>query len=328
MQRRRFLLGLGATIGGAAAPFAALQAQTFPSKPVKWVVPWPPGGGADFVGRAIAHELEKELKQPIIVENRPGGGGIVAAQYVAQAAPDGYTLYQADGGPLVFNVALYRKLPYDPLRDFAPVTQIGRYPLTMVAGNQVKAQTAKEWFDEARRNPGKFEYASIGVGSAFHLAMELLKQQTKTDVVQLPYKGDTPAVQDVIAGRVPVMVMSSAAAVPLVKGGKLKALGSLTPQRQPQLPDVPTMEEQGIPGAVVYAWQGIFVPAGTPVPIIQRLNEALIRALASPFLKERFFAQAVEIVTSTPAELGDYIRKESAFWHPFIRERGIRIEGE
>src|SRR5690606_2847488 len=131
-----------------------------------------------------------------------------------------------------------------PLRDFAPVTQIGRYPLTMVAGMQVKAQTAKEWFDEARRNPGKFEYASIGVGSAFHLAMELLKQQTKTDVVQLPYKGDTPAVQDVIAGRVPVMVMSSAAAVPLIKGGKLKALGSLTQLRQPQLPDVPTMEEQ------------------------------------------------------------------------------------
>ena len=327
MQRRTLLLALCAALG-AAAPFAAVHAQTFPSKPVKWVVPWPPGGGADFVGRSVAFELEKQLGQPVIVENRPGGGGIVAAQYVAQAAPDGYTLYQADGGPLVFNVALYRKLPYDPIRDFAPVSQIGRYPLTMVAATNVKANTAKEWFEEARRNPGKFEYASIGIGSAFHLAMELLKQQTKTDVVQLPYKGDSPAVQDVIAGRVPVMVMSTAGGLQLIKSGKLKALGSLTNERQPQLPDVPTMEEQGIPGAVVYAWQGIVVPAGTPAPIIQRLNQGLVRALASPALREKLAAQAVEVVTSTPAEMGEYIRKESAFWHPFIRERGIKIEGQ
>jgi tripartite-type tricarboxylate transporter receptor subunit TctC len=327
MQRRTLLLALCAALG-AAAPSAALHAQAFPSKPVKWVVPWPAGGGADFVGRSVAFELEKHLGQPVIVENRPGGGGIVAAMYVAQSAPDGYTLYQADGGPLVFNVALYAKLPYDPIRDFAPVSQIGRYPLTMVAAPNVKANTAKEWFEEARRNPGKFEYASIGIGSAFHLAMELLKQQTKTDVVQLPYKGDAPAVQDVIAGRVPVMVLSTAGGLQLIRSGKLKALGSLTHERQAQLPNVPTMDEQGIPGAVVYAWQGIVVPAGTPAPIIQHLNQGLVRALAAPALREKLSAQAVEVVTSTPAELGEYIQKESAFWHPFIRERGIKVEGQ
>lgn len=325
MKRREVVLGAASLAAMGALPVTLAQEVSYPSKAITWVVPWPTGGGADFVARTLADQLGQNMGQPVVVDNRPGGGGIIGAQAVARAAPDGYTLFQGDNGPLVFNAALYDKLPYDPIKDFAPVTLIARYPLVLVAGTRVKANSAREFFDEARRRPGQLNYASAGSGSAFHLAMELLKQQTKTFVVHVPYRGAGPAIQDVAGGQVEATVISTAAALPLIKAGRLKALGALTAQRQPQLPDVPTMAEQGIRGAEVYAWQGVLVPANTPEAVIRKLHTELTRALVSAETKQKFAGQGVEPLTSTPEEMAAYIRSESTLWHALIRDRGIKI---
>ncbi|MES2536244.1 MAG: tripartite tricarboxylate transporter substrate binding protein [Pseudomonadota bacterium] len=326
MKRREILLASAAAIGLISMRHTVAQDDKFPVKPLKWIVSWPPGGGADFVARVIANQMSIGLGQPIVIENRPGGAGIIGAEYAARSAPDGYTLYSGDNGPLVFNTALFRTLPYDPVRDFASVSMIGRYPLVLVANSNVKAGNAKEWFDEARRQPGKMSYASIGAGSAFHLAMELLKKRTGTDVVHVAYRGAGPAMQDVIGGQVPVTVISCAAAIPLIKAGKLKALAVLTAERQAQLPDVPTMAELGIKGAEVYAWQGLVVPAKTPASRINRLHDELLRALASSEVQQKFLTHGVEAKGSTPQELTDYVRSESALWQPLIKEWGITLE--
>lgn len=325
MKRRDLVIGsAGLAALGLACPAAAQD--SYPNRPVTWVIPWPTGGGADFVGRVLAEQMAKALGQPVVVENRPGGSGIIGAQAVTRAAPDGYTLFQGDNGPLVFNSALYEKLPYDPVRDFEPLSLIARYPLVLVAGPGVKANNAREFFNEAKRRPGVLNYASVGVGSAFHLAMELLKQQTGTFIVHVPYRGAGPVIQDVMGGMVEGTVLSTAAAIPLIKAGRLKALGVLTDSRQPQLPNVPTMGEQGISGATVYAWQGMVVPTGTPTAIRKRLHDELVKVLASPETTRRFAEHGVEPLTSTPGEMAAYMRKEAALWHPLIKQRGIKIE--
>lgn len=325
MKRRQFVLLAAGAAGISAAP--AVRAQAFPARPITWVVPWPAGGGADFVGRTLADQLGRAVGQPVVVDNRPGGSGIIGAQAVARANPDGYTIFQGDNGPLIFNPALYAKLPYDPVRDFAPITMVVRYPLMLVAAAKVNARDARELFAYARQQPGKLNYASIGTGSAFHLAMELLKQQTQTFIVQVAYRGAAPAIQDLLAGQVELAIVDVAAGLPYVRTGKLKALGVLSARRQSQLPEVPTMLEMGIKGAEdVYAWQAMLAPASTPSPVIARLNQELVRVIGSQETRDKFLEKGVEPISSTPAEVTAYMRKEAARWHPLIKERGIKLD--
>lgn len=325
MKRRELVLGTAALGMGALLPLANAQ-PAFPAKAITWVIPWPPGGGADFVGRVLAEQMARAVGQPVVVDNRPGGSGIIGAQAVARAPNDGYTLFQGDNGPLVFNSALYSKLSYDPARDFQPISLIARYPLVLAAGPTVKASNAREFFAEAKRRPGAFNYASVGTGSAFHLAMELLKQLTGTAIVHIPYRGAGPVMQDVMGGQIEATVISTAAAIPLIKAGRLKALGVLTATRQAQLPDVPTMEELGIRGAEVYAWQGMLAPAGTPAPVVNRLHDELVRVLASTETKLKFAEHGVEPLSSTPQEMAAYMKTQTALWHPLIKQRGIKLE--
>lgn len=324
MNRRELMFGAAGAASLAAAP--VLHAQpTYPSRPITWVVPWPAGGGADFVARTLADQLGRGLGQPVVVDNRPGASGIIGAQAVARASPDGYTVFQGDNGPLVFNPALFAKLPYDPVRDFAPITMIVRYPLVLVAANSVPASNAKELFALAKAQPGKLNYASIGIGNAFHLAMELLKERTQTYIVQVPYRGAGPAIQGLLAGEVELSVVDTAAALPYIRTGKLKALGLLTAGRQAQLPEVPTMTEMGISGVEVYAWQAMMAPAATPAPAVKRLHDELVKVLGSAETKSKFADKGIEPVSSTPEQVAAYMREEAALWQPLIKARGIKL---
>jgi len=284
-SRRRFNLFLAAAGGLAVAPRVRSQAGApagYPTRPLRWIVPYPAGGGSDFLARTLGAQLEKQLGRPLIIENRPGAATMLGAEAVARAMPDGYTVGSADNGTLVFNAALYRKLPYDPAQDFANVGLMARFPLILVANPATGWRSAADFLAAARAQPGKLSYASVGAGSPHHLAMELIKQRTQTYILHIPYRGAAPAVQDVLSNQVPVMVLDTAVGLPHIRAGKLVALGVLSRQRLAALPDVPTLEQQGIKDTEVYAWQGMIVPAGTPRELIARLNAELVKALAVP----------------------------------------------
>jgi tripartite-type tricarboxylate transporter receptor subunit TctC len=310
----------------AALACAEAVAQAYPAKPIRWLVPYPAGGGSDFIARAIGAQLTANVGQPVVIDNRPGAGTMIAAEATAKSAPDGYTLLSADNGTLVFNSALYSKMPYDPVNDLAPVSLIARVPLLLVANPSFQGNDARSFIEQAKATPGRVNYGSPGAGSPHHLAMELLARATGISVAHVAYKGAAPAVQDLIGGQIPVMILDTAVALPQIKAGRIKALGALTPARLPQLPDVATMEEQGVKGVVAYAWIGVVVPAATPKDLVAALNMEINKASQAPAVSARLRDFGIEPLSGTPERMRDYIASESRLWHALIKERNIRLD--
>ena len=319
--RRAVLAG---TFGLAAAAPGAATAQSYPTRPIRMIVPFVPGGGADITARFVAEPLAVALGQPVVVDNRGGAGGTIGTAAVAQASADGYTLLYGTPGPLITNRHLMASLPYDPDRDFAPVSLLTRGAYVMAVHRDVPARSVAEVIALAKARPGELSFASSGIGAGSHLAGELLCMEAGIRMSHVPYRGTGPALQDVAAGRVTMSIDSLGPMVPLLQAGNLRAIAVSSAERMPELPDVPTIAET-IPGFEVGVINYICVRTGTPAPIIQRLNEALVRVLADPDLKERMRAAGSSPpLSSTPEELGAMLRSESAKWGEVIRRAGIR----
>ena len=324
LRSRRSTLALAA-LALLSAPLPAL-AQSWPSaKPIRWVVAYPAGGGSDFLARQLAPQLSKQLGQTIVIDNRPGAAGIIGTDNAAKSPADGYTILTGDNGAMVFHEAMYKKIPYAP-GDLAPIGFMARFPLIVAVNPNAGFTSGKQWLDELKKNPGKFSYASPGIGSPHHLAMELLKDRTKTFVVHVPYRGTALAIQDVISGQVPMMVLDTAAGLPQIRSGKVKALAVMSGKRIPSLPDVPTLDELGVKDFEVTAWQGLFVPKGTPADIVAKLTVEMNKAITTPEVKARLEDFGLEVVPTDGPALGSFIRKETTFWHALIKERKLSAE--
>jgi tripartite-type tricarboxylate transporter receptor subunit TctC len=320
---RRATLCLAAA-AALAAPLAAL-ADTWPSKPLRWVVAYPAGGGSDFLARQLAPALGRQLGQTVIIDNRPGAAGIIGTDNAAKSAPDGYTLVTGDNGAMVFHSAMYKKLPYDP-QDLAPVGFMARFPLILAVNPASGFSSARQLLDELKKNPGKYTYASPGIGSPHHLAMELLKDRTGTFVVHVPYRGTAMAMQDIISGQVPMMVLDTAAGLPQIRSGKVKALAVMSRKRIPSLPDVPTLDEVGVKDFEVSAWQALFVPKGTLPEIVSRLTAEMNKAITTPDVKARLEDFGLEVTPSNGPALAAFLAQENAFWHRLIKDRRLSAE--
>ncbi|MFX1679407.1 tripartite tricarboxylate transporter substrate binding protein [Mitsuaria sp. CC2] len=315
---------LGATAGALGWP-ATAHADTWPSKPIRWVVAYPAGGGSDFLARQIAPVLGRALGQTLVIDNKPGAAAIIGTDNAAKSPPDGYTLLTGDIGAMVFNSALYKKLPYSAT-DFAPVGSMARFPLLLVVNPNAGFSSARQWLDTIKARPGKYSYASPGVGSPHHLAMELLKDRTSSYIVHVPYRGTAFSTQDLIGGVVPMGILDTAAALPHLRAGKLKALAVFSPRRIAALPDVPSIDETGVTGVELSAWQGLFVPKGTPEPIVARLGSELGKTLAQPDLKVKLEDFGLEVIPGDAATLARVIQTDTQKWHALIRSRGISAE--
>lgn len=322
---RRLQLCLAATLGALALMCAPVPAgaQNYPSRPVRFIVPFPPGGGNDIVGRIVAQKLNDALGVPVIVDNRGGAGGTIGTDITSKAPPDGHTML-VNNISLAVNATLYDKLPYDTLRDLAPVSLLGRQPNVIVIHPSVPAGSVKELLSLARSKPGQVIYGSGGVGTAGHLATELLRLMTGVDMVHVPYKGLGPALTDLMGGRLQMVVSTLASAMPQVKSGKLKPLAITTARRSSFFPELPTMHEAGVAGYEFSTWYGLLVPGRTPKPIIARLNAETVKVLASPALKEQFAGQGLEATSSSPAEFGAYLKAEVAKWGKVVKASGAR----
>lgn len=322
MQRRLFVAS-AFTLGQLPLPS---WGQAYPAKPINIVVGFAAGGGVDFLARTIAPVLQANLGQTVIVDNRPGASSIIAAQYAARAPADGYTLFAADSGALILNTALYSSLPYEPVRDFAPVSMLVRAPMLVVASADFAPSNLAQLVEHANRERGKLSYASPGRGTAHHLGMEMLKRRARFAATDIPYKGAGPAVQDVIAGQVPIAVIDSIVALPQIRGGKLKVLAALTPARLGSLPDVPTAAEQGITEAEAYGWTGVVAPKATPHEIVSRLSAEIARAMRAPEVNKRFVDLGLEPFPTTPEEFASYIAAENRRWIPLIRSLNLKLD--
>jgi tripartite-type tricarboxylate transporter receptor subunit TctC len=302
------------------------KAQTFPVKPIRLVVPFAPGGSSSIVARAVAAEMEKGLGQPIVVDNKPGGGGNVAMQDVARADPDGHTLIIGHIGSLAVNPYMYSKRPFDTDRDFAAVSLLAIVPSIFVVHESVPAKNLKEFVALAKAQPGKLYYGSAGNGSAGHLAMEYLKQTAGIEIQHVPYKGTGPNIIDLVAGRTQAAAAGTPPLMPHVKAGKLRVIAVGGARRLHSIPDVPTVAEQGYPGFETTQWYGINAPAKTPKAVIDRLAQEAARAAKSPSVAERFAADDAEAVGSTPAEYAAFIRKEQERWSKVVRAANIKAD--
>jgi len=312
---------------GFALLFAAAQvlAQGYPSKPVKVLVGVPPGGPTDTVARAVAPDLAEALGQPVVIENRPGASAVIATELVAKAPPDGYTLgfiYITHAT----NPTLMSKLPYDTLRDFAPVSMVGQQSMVLVAHPAFPANSVQELIAAAKANPGKLDYGASDAGSAPHLAAELFKMMSGTQLTPIYYKGTAPAMTDLIAGHIPLMFISNISALPQVKSGKLKALAVTGAQRTALAPDLPTVAESGLAGFEVYGWYGFAAPARTPRAIVNRLHNEVAKIAQNPRMKARLAAQGLELVGSSPEEFDAFIRAELAKWSAVLKAAGVKPE--
>jgi len=299
-------------------------AQQWPSKPLRYIVPFPPGAFNDTLARTLAADLPKALGQPVIVENRPGGNTIIATELAAKSPPDGYTLY---GAALPFSViqSLY-KTSFDVTKDFAPITLAGVTPNLLVANPGVPFNDVKGLLAFARANPGKLNYASTGNGTSNHLSFELFKAMTKTDVVHVAYKGSAPAVTDLLAGQVQVMFDNTPNVLPHVKAGKLKALAVSSKARSHFAPEIPSVDEAGVPGYDVSVWFGVLTVAGTPPEIVKRLNTEMVKILTSPEVKDRISKSGVDVVAGTPEHFSGFLKAEVARWAKVIGEAGIKAD--
>jgi tripartite-type tricarboxylate transporter receptor subunit TctC len=312
--------GLGLAAVAAALP--AFAQGAYPTRPVRMVVPSSPGGGTDITGRAIAQKLTEAFRQQFIVDNRAGAGTIIGTDIVAKAAPDGHTLLVCVS-PIAINPAIYRKLPYDALRDFAPITQTAAVPNVLTVHPAVPARTVSEFIALARAKPGQFAYASAGVGTSPHLSAELFRSMAGIELVHVPYKGTAPGVVDLIAGQVAAMFVNTLTVAGQLKSGKVRAIAVTTAKRSQMLPDIPTIAESGLSGYEATQWYGVMAPASTPQPIVDRLHREIAAALAQPDVRDRFAADGAEAVGSTPAAFAAYFRDETAKWAKVAKVAGI-----
>ena len=315
------LAGLTLTLASGAA-----LAQAYPSKPIRWVVPYPAGGGSDFLARTIGQQLTTQVGQTVLVDNKPGANTAIAASEVARCAPDGYTVLSADNGTMTFNTALYSKLSYNPDKDLTPITLMGRFPMILVAGPSADAKSAKDFLVKAKAAPGKISYGSAGAGSPHHLAMELLKVQGGLHMVHIPYRGAAPALTDLAGGQVAAMMVDLAAGAGFIKGGKVRPLAVANPTRLPQLPDVPTFAELGIKGVEASAQVGIVAPANTPTDTVAALQKQVATAIQQPAIRQKLIDFGIEPVGSTPQQYAELIRTEVQRWHQLIREQKISLD--
>ena len=308
---------------GAAAAFAQ---GAYPSKPVRMVVGFPPGQATDIVARAVAQKLTESLGQSVYVDNRPGAAGIIGTEVAIKAGGDGYTLLMSSSGPLAVNPGLYSKLPYDPVKDLAPITVIATVPLFLVAHPSLAANNVRELIALAKQRPGQINYASGGSGVTNHLVMEMFKSAAGIDLVHVPYKGGPPALTDLMAGQVSVMFETGPGALPHVRSGKLKALAAGSLKRSAAMPELATVAEQGIPGFDGVAWIAFAAPAGTPKPIVDRLHAETVKILALPEIRERLVSLGTEPVGNTPEEFSAYLRSEIAKWGKVVKESGAKVD--
>jgi tripartite-type tricarboxylate transporter receptor subunit TctC len=303
----------------------ALHAQDYPARPVRVVVPFSPGGAVDGPMRVIAQELSKRLGQQVFIENKPGAGATIGSEIVAKSAPDGYTLLLASQTNAI-SASLYRTLSFDPVDDFAPIALIGREPGVLVVHPSLPVNTLAEFIAYVKERPGKVDYASSGNGSGQHLFMALLASMTGMQVNHVPYRGSGQATTDLLAGVVPVSIPGTAGMVGHIKAGKLRAIAVTGVKRSPQLPNVPTIAESGIPGYSAYVWMGLLTPKGTPPAVIDRLQRELTQALASPEVRSYMDTAGIEIVGSTPSEFATFFRAEKERWAKVIKETGAKID--
>ena len=305
------------------APHAA--AQTYPERPLRFVIPFPPGGGADNLARVVAQPAGERLGQQIVIDNRAGAGGNIAAEVTAKAAPDGYTLLQANVAHAI-SASLYRKLPYDIVKDFTPVTQLASIPFLLAVNPATGVQSVKDFIALAKARPGQLNYASSGNGGPSHMAMELFKAMAGVEIRHIPYKGAVPAATDLIAGRVEASFFTVSAALPYTANGRVKALGLASARRSQLVPDLPTVGEAGVPGFEASTWFGVMVPRGTPQSVVDKLHATFTAALNAPGVRERLSNQGFDVVGSSPAEFSSYVRNEIPKWAKVVKASGAAVD--
>ena len=325
LTRRQAIAECGGGLAALIAPSAFAQAA-YPSRHIKMIVPYPAGGTTDFLGRLVAEQIKAGLGATVIVENKPGAGTTLGAEQVARAEGDGYTLLMATSTTLAINKTLYKKLPYDPVKDFAPIALVAAVPFALIANPEVPAKTLSDFIAYAKSKPG-LAYGSAGNGSPQHLGAEMLRTAAGIDIRHVPYRGSVPAMVDVIAGHIPFMVVDLQAALQQIREGKVTVLGVTTSKRVAAAPDIPTLSESGLAGYELVAWQGVVAPAGTPRAIVDNLAAQIAKLLADPATRNKLTAIAIEPLTgSTPDSFADYIKSEVDRWAAVVRNSGIEPE--
>ena len=307
-------------------PAGIVCAQNYPHKAIRFIMPYPAGGSIDTTGRIVAQQLAENFGQQVVIDNRTGAGGTVGTEIGARAAPDGYTLVMGGTGTLALSPNLQRNLPYDPVRDFAPVTLLVIVPYVLVVPAALRVNSVRELIALAKSRPDQINYGSGGNGSAPHLAAELFKTMAGVRLVHVPYKGSTPAINDVIAGQVQLTFTGIPSVLAHIKSGRLRPIGVTSAARATALPDVPAIRESGVPGYEVTPWFGVLVPARTPPALVTRLNGEIVKVLRSQAIRERFAAEGVEPVGNTPAQFASYIKLERVKWGKVIKDAGIRVD--
>jgi tripartite-type tricarboxylate transporter receptor subunit TctC len=324
---RRALIGasLAALVLGAAALPAAAQ-DKWPGKPITYVVPFPAGGTTDILARIVAQRLGPALGTSVVVENKPGAGGNIGSDYVAKSAPDGYTILGGTISSHAINASLYKNLPYDPLKSFAPITLIGTNANVLVVGANSPFKSVKDVIDAAKAKPGSISFASAGNGTSQHLSAELFKTLAKIDMVHIPYKGSAPAIQDVIGGQVPMMFDTTVVAAPFIESGRVRALAVTSSKRLPSLPNVPTMAEAGVPSYEIVSWQALFAPAGTPPAIVQRIHTEVAAILKQPEVQEKMAKLGVEPSGIPPQQFAAFQAAEIAKWAKVVKAANVKLD--
>jgi tripartite-type tricarboxylate transporter receptor subunit TctC len=328
--RRTLALAAGSALGllALASPAAQAQAkaQALPAKAITIVVPFSAGGTTDILARVIGQHMSSDLGQPVIIDNRAGAGGNIGTQLVARAAPDGYTILMGTVGTHAINQSLYPKLPFDPIKDFAPLTRVALVPNLLVANPTQPFKTVKELMAYTKANPGKVTFGSSGNGTSMHVSGELFKQMAGVDIQHVAYKGSAPAVNDLLGNHIAIMFDNMPSAIGHVKAGKLRPLAVTTAKRSPALPDVPTIAEAGVPGYEATSWFGLLAPAKTPAPVVAKLNAAILKALADPDVKKKLQEQGAEPLGETPAQFAAFIDSETVKWGKIVKQSGATAQ--
>jgi len=320
-ERAAILLALAVASGACHA-----QTQAYPVKPVRWVLGFPPGGITDIMTRILARHLAESVGQQVIVDNRPGGGGAIAASFVARAPADGYTLFTGTISTLATNVSTYAKLPYDPVKDYAPVTLTAVTPYLLVVHASLPVKSVSELIKLARARPQQITYATAGAGGGSHLATEMFRAMAGLELIHVPYKGAAPAMIDLLAGQVSMNFNQPPSTIPHLASGRIRVLAASGARRVASLPDVPTLAESGLPGYEATSWQGLLVPTGTPGAVVARLHKEIDSALRSPEMRDRLAAEGSEAVATSPQEFGKFIASEIAKWAKVVKEAGVKAE--
>jgi tripartite-type tricarboxylate transporter receptor subunit TctC len=324
---RHMFIAVASIIGLCAAGLSApIHAQVWPSKPIRYIVPFPPGGSTDTLARLLQADLSKALGVSVVIEHKPGAGGAVGSDHVAKSPADGYTILGGTISTHAINASLYKNLPYDPVKDFVPITQLVSMPNVLVVPHNFPAKTGAEFIQYAKQKKGPLACASAGNGTSQHLTCELFNISAATEILHVPFKGGSPGMMAVISGDVQAMFDNAIAAIPHVKGGKVKALAVSTIQRSPLMPDIPTLAESGLPGFDVNAWQGVFMAAGTPKEISDRVSKEIRTILAKPEIRERILASGTEPVGNSAEEFGAYVKAEVTKWADVVKKSGAKID--